>query len=270
MIEPGRDGLVEEIDMYCRLLQRTPSMATALVNAPARIAKKAEADIAAARAVGNKGHELSALRLYAAAVMFAIQLSRPMRTSNLIRVRHRSCEKAKSNLTWIEKGVHAELHFPKGEIKNTATISVHLVEDDAAVLWRWMNELRARYIALRGINDTVYIFPGEAEPRLMKRGVSLPRGCLAPSSAGAIWDEGADVIGVKLTPHMARHSVATLLLAIEPGNFAKCASILGDTEETVRKHYGRDNGSAAARELRKALLDRHPNLFKTMQRRLDT
>ncbi|TCM75888.1 hypothetical protein EV216_13616 [Rhodovulum steppense] len=137
IVEPGRDSLVEEIDEYCRQLQRTPSMATALVNAPATIARKAEAELETARAAGHAGRELSALRLYMAAVMFAIQMSRPMRTSNLIRVRHRSCGTAKGNLTWIAKGEHAELRFPPGEIKNKATVTVHVVDEDGDAEQPW-------------------------------------------------------------------------------------------------------------------------------------
>lgn len=54
-------------------------------------------------------------------------------------------------------------------------------------------------------------------------------------------------IGLGISPHACRHAVATLILAVEPGNFAKAASVLGDTEETVRKHYGRDSGEQAAK-----------------------
>jgi len=67
---------------------------------------------------------------------------------------------------------------------------------------------------------------------------------------------------------MARHAVATLILAIEPGNFAKVAAVLGDTEDTVRRHYGRDSGFSAGQTLRAALLLRHPDLFSTLKRRI--
>ena len=106
---------------------------------------------------------------------------------------------------------------------------------------------------------------GEAKPRLKKREVDLPHGCVAPSTMSEIWDEGAQIIGIDLTPHEARHAVATLTLAVEPGNFAKVGSILGDTEETARKHYGRDSGEAAAREVRAVLKKRHPEMFRKMK-----
>lgn len=267
VVPPGRDGMIEEIDTYCRQLQRTPSMAVALVNAPATLARKAEAALDEAWASKDVGRELSALRLYASAVMFAVQLSRPMRTSNLSRIRHRSCETAKGNLTWIKPGAHAELRFSPGEIKNVRSVTVHMVGGDAEILWRWMSDLRWRYLALRGIEDSVYIFPGEALPRLQKRGVDLPRGCLAPSSVDEIWDDGAAQIGIALHPHMARHSVATLILAMEPGNFKKCGSVLGIHADTVEKHYGRDSGAAAAMAVRKALLAQHSDIFNILKRR---
>lgn len=57
-----------------------------------------------------------------------------------------------------------------------------------------------------------------------------------------------------------------LVLASESGNYAKAASILGDTEETVRKHYGCDSGRAAAAEVRQALLAHDPDPLKKMNR----
>jgi hypothetical protein len=45
--------------------------------------------------------------------------------------------------------------------------------------------------------------------------------------------------------------------------------VLADNEETVRKHYGHEDGARAAAEVRKALLANHPDLFKLMKRRSD-
>lgn len=55
---------------------------------------------------------------------------------------------------------------------------------------------------------------------------------------------------------------------MEPGNYAKAASVLGDDEETVRRHYGRDSGEQAAKAVRKALLERHPDIWKRMKGRI--
>ena len=74
-------------------------------------------------------------------------------------------------------------------------------------------------------------------------------------------------IGVSLPPHRARHAVATLILAMHPGDYARAASVLADTEATVRQHYGHEDGARAAAEVRKALLASHPDLFRAMSRR---
>lgn len=68
-------------------------------------------------------------------------------------------------------------------------------------------------------------------------------------------------------PHMCRHAIATLVLALEPGNYAKAASVLGITEGTVRKHYGHEDGQRASAEVRKALLAHHPDKFKLLRRK---
>ena len=76
---PGKDGLEEEARKFCAELLRAPHVATLFVNAPARIAAIALDALDKARAGKNDEHELSALRLFAAAVLFAMQMSRPVR-----------------------------------------------------------------------------------------------------------------------------------------------------------------------------------------------
>lgn len=264
VIAPG-NSRSDEADEMCRLIQHSPHLAASFVNAPKSISEMAEAQLVAAREREDEEAEQRALRLYATAVAFAVQVSRPVRTSNIIRLRHRSCENAKGNLDWIEKGKHARLTFKEREIKNSRVITVHLEDDEAKILWKWMGEYRQRFLKLKGIEDTVYIIPGEAVPRLQKRESNLPRGCVAASTMAEVWDDGARIIGINLTPHQARHAIATLILAIEPGNFAKVASVLGDEKDTVIRHYGRDSGEQAARSVREVLKKRHPGMFRKMK-----
>ena len=259
--------MTDEADHTCRMLRDNPEVAARFVRGPYTLADRTLADLEAARANGNDAARDRALRLYAAAVMTAIQLSRPLRTSNLIRTRHRGAPGIAGNVTWIRDRKHAELSFPKGEIKNDAKVVVTVLGRDAEILWDWQETLRAEFVELRGLADSPYLFPGAAKPRLVKDDTALPPGCMAPSTMAEIWALGDAHLGLGLTPHECRHAVATLSLAMEPGNFAKAAAILGDTEETVRKHYGCDSGQAAAVGVRQALLDRHPDLFKLMKRK---
>ncbi|OOY07011.1 hypothetical protein [Thioclava sp. F36-7] len=267
VVEPGKQK-DPEAERVCKILQRSPEAAARFVNAPSLIAEHAETEISAARASGSKAREISALRRYEAAVLAAIQLSRPVRPENLIRLRYRGSEGASGHLTWVKKKSHAELRFPVGEVKNDRTVTVHVMGADAAILWRWMTEYRARFLELRGIPDTPYVIPGTAKPRLVRKGLTLPDGCLAPSSFADLWRMGTAVVGLDLNPHQARHAVATLVLAIYPGNFALVAAILGDTEETVRKHYGRDSGEQAAVQMRNVLLAKHPAIFRQLKKRI--
>ena len=265
---PG-EGMTDDARTLCDALIRTPSLAASFVNAPLEIATRAREQSTQAKTEGNLIKEQSALRLYATAVLFAVQVSRPLRTSNLIRLRYRGAPEAPGHITWIRNRTHAELRFAPGEIKNDREVSVHLLGDEAQIMWIWLKELRPRYLDLRGLADSPYVIPGEASPRLVRSGATLPPGCVAPSTLSEIWRDGAEIIGLNLTPHQARHAVATLILAVEPGNFAKAAAVLGDTEDTVRKHYGRDSGAEAARQVRAALKSRHPGIFKAIRRRLD-
>lgn len=305
--EPGGDGMTEEIDAFCKLIQRNPNVAASIVNAPALIARKAEEELArviaartpeesrrlereitalatwrrerASKPAGQRegpepvlsaeglrilGRQRPALRLYAGAALWVIQMSRPVRPSNLIRSRVRDAPEAKRNLGWIGE-TDAEIGYPKGEIKNDVAVTVPVTRDDATILRRWVCELRPRYALIDGVEDSVYLIPGRATPRHVKDFVRLPSGCVAVSTLAEIWAAATDIIGVGMTPHMCRHAVATLVLAVEPGNFAKAAAILGDTEATVRKHYGRDSGKAAAATMRQVLLEAHPQMFKQLR-----
>jgi integrase len=127
---------------------------------------------------------------------------------------------------------------------------------------------RKRFIELRKMPDGPYIFPGLARPRFVKDAIRLPDGCMSPATMAEIWALGDERIGLGISPHECRHAIATLILAVEPGNFAKAAAVLGDDEETVRRHYGRDSGEQAAKAVRSALLARHPDIFKRMKGRL--
>ena len=258
--------LTDEADRFCTRLRDTPHLAAAFVNAPTRLAEDAEAGIAAARAAGDRAAEDQALRLYAAAVLFAVQLSRPLRTGNLFGIRIRETADCARNLSWRTEGRHAEIRFAAGEVKNGVAVRMHVVGADAAILWRWVTEHRPRLVDLRGLGASPYLLPGTARPRFAASHRPMPPGCLSPASQLELWAQGERRLGLGLTPHQCRHAVATLMLALEPGNFARVASVLGDTEDTVRRHYGKDSGEAAAAAVRAALQAKHPDLWKKLKR----
>ncbi|MDE3240931.1 MAG: hypothetical protein KGN33_18395 [Paracoccaceae bacterium] len=260
--------MTEEAEQTCLMLQTRPDLAARFVNSPSELACQAREAIAEARSAGNVEAEDEALRLFASAVQHAIQVSRPQRTSNLISLRYRGSKEIAGNIRWIKKGQHAELRFLKGEIKNNRVVTVHVVDDDAKILWEWLDVHRKRFVDLRGLPDSPYVFPGNARPRFVKDAITLPEGCMAPATMVEVWALGAEQIGLGISPHRCRHAIATLILAVEPGNFAKAAAVLGDTEDTVRKHYGRDSGEQASMAVRSALLARHPDIFKKMKRKL--
>ena len=97
--------------------------------------------------------------------------------------------------------------------------------------------------------------------------MALPRGCYAPSAFLELWRDASRVLGVAETPHRMRHVVALLILALRPGDYGFVATVLGNSAPVARKHYGRDDGQAAAREARAALLAAHPDLFQNFKRR---
>jgi integrase len=266
---PSRIGMTEETQVFLAQLIRTPSMATTVVHAPSRIAAEAERRLADAVEAKSEARELSALRLFASAAMHGLQLSRPCRTGNIQRTRVGAEGGRLHRIVWLKPGALAELKHPASEVKNSRIITLRAKGADAAILWRWQHELRPRYMALNKVAESAYLFPGTAAPRLLKDDVVLPRGCIAPSTLDAIWDDGQRVLGLAMTPHQVRHAVASLILAVRPGQYGLAAAVLGDTEETVRRHYGHEDGARAAEAVRTELLAAHPDLYKKLTRSLD-
>lgn len=263
MRKPG-DDLATEIEAFCRLIQSSPHVACMIVNAPGELASRAEA--ALVKAAGNRSRELTALRLFAAAAIAAVQMSRAVRTSNAryLRVTHSGTLAA--NLRRTSEGF--ECHFSRGEIKNGKAVAFEIVGDDALILRRWLDELRPRYMELRGLHGSPYLLPGDAVPSGTKEGLVLPHGCMARQSFDAVWKHGMAALGLDMTVHMCRHAVVMLVLALRPGDYALAASVIGDTEETTREHYGQDDGRAAALFVREALLAAHPGMLKKLERRI--
>jgi integrase len=235
-------------------------LAARLVNAPSRIAAAAETGLRDARP-GSLA-ERSALRLYACAALWAIQMSRPLRRANLLTARTGVADR---RLTWTAGGTRAELRIDAREVKNRSDLIVPISGDDAAILRRWMTDLRPRYAALNGASTSPYILPGDARPPRLRDGITLPHGCLSGTTIHDLWSDGAALIGIVLPIHGARHAVATLMLAMRPGAYALAATVLGDTEATVRRHYAHEDARRAAAAAREALLAAHPDLENKMR-----
>lgn len=259
-----------EVDRIFAMLRQQPMLASLWSNAPRRIAEAARARILAARAEKALDREVSALRTFAGAAAYALQMSRPMRTKCLRQVRIASKDEAHANLLRTAPGEKGfTFRFAPWEIKNAKWVTVDVVEDDATILREWIEDWRPRMIELQQLDPAnVYLFPGKALPKWDEGDpVSLPRGCYSDSAFLELWRDASAILGVQETPHRMRHLVALLILALRPGDYAFVATVLGNTEDTARRHYGRDDGEAAARQARAALLAQHPDLFTKLKRR---
>lgn len=254
--------MTADAEAICDRLRKSPQLAAAFVHAPTRLS-----DISA-KAMETASTEFArerALRLSACAAAYAVQVSRALRPANLFMIRRKAVKKCPRNLTWIVDGEHAEIRFVGGEVKNGQTVIVNVKGEDARVLWQWDRVDRPKLMELRGIKSSPYLFPGTASPRLRKSALNLPAGCMSVASIMELWDLGDRQLGLGLTPHQCRHALATLMLAVRPGNFAIVASVLANTEQVARRHYGKDSGEAAAVAVRESLLAHHPDVFQRMK-----
>jgi len=264
------EGLMMIVDRLFDMLRQRPELANTWCNAPRRIADVARANLAQARSQKSETRELTALRLYAGAVAYALQMSRPMRTTCLRNTRLMASGEVHGNLlrTSPDKKLFT-FRFAPWEIKNARWVNVDVVGDDADILQDWITNWRPRLIELQGLDaSNPYLFPGSATPKRDEGDpMDLPTGCYSTSAFLELWEDASAVLGVHETPHRMRHVVALLILLNKPGNYALVASVLGNTEKTAKRHYGRDDGQDAAREIRAALLKQHPTFFSQLKRR---
>lgn len=256
--------MTADAEAICNRLRKSPDLAATFVNAPGRLAT---ISANALETASNAPAHERGLRLSACAAAYAIQVSRPLRPANLFMTRHKAEKGSPRNLTWIVDGEHAEIRFTGGEVKNGETVIVNVHGEDARVLWQWERVDRLKLMKLRGIEASPYLFPGTAAPRLRKSALKLPVGCMSVAAIMELWDLGDRQLGLGMTPHQCRHAIATLMLAVRPGDFASVASVLANTEQVARRHYGKDSGEAAAVAVREALLARHPDIYALMKRR---
>lgn len=266
----GGAGVLMEVDRIASLLRQRPELAGIWTNAPQRIADAARRDIAAAQAAGHRDQEISALRRFAGAAAYALQLSRPLRPACLRHTRIASAGEVPANLVRVAPRKDLlTFRYAPWEVKNVRDVAVEVTGPDAAILREWLDTGRPRMVELQGLEaNNIYLFPANALPKRDEGDpVELPRGAYASSSFLELWRDASAVLGVHETPHRMRHIVALLTLVAHPGDYARVSAILGNMEATARTHYGRDNGEAAARQSRAAMLAAHPDLFKTLNRR---
>lgn len=266
----NEEGLQMEVDRIAAKLRQSPVLATLWSNAPQRLAKVARERIESARDEKTISREITALRIFAGAVTYALQMSRPMRTRCLRHARIASEGEAHANLLRMAPGEdHYTFRFAPWEIKNRSWVTVDVVDGDADLLREWLEKWRPRMIELQKLDPkSVYLFPGKTLPKQDKGDpITLPRGCYSSSAFLELWWDASEVLGDHETPHRMRHVVALLILALRPGDYAFVSTVLGNQEDTARTHYGRDDSQAAAREARAALIAQHPDLFKNLKRR---
>ena len=241
-----------------------PQLAATFVHAPSRLSAISARELEVA---SNRIALERALRLSACAAAYAIQVSRALRPANLFMTRRSATPGCARNLIWLVEKKHAEIHYSGKEVKNGQPVTVNVQGEDARVLWEWDRVHRPQLMEIRGLETSPYLFPGAAGPRLRKPELRLPAGCMSASAILELWDLGDRHLGLGLTPHQCRHALATLMLAVRPGDFAGVSSVLANTEEVARRHYGKDSGEAAALAVREALLSQHPDIFSRLQKR---
>lgn len=258
-------GMSEDAERLVGLLHRDDGrLIRRIVEAPELIWAALEEREANWAGLG-RDQRLSLCKLAASAAMWALQLSRPRRRANVMFDRLRpvldpGARRPRHPKTVFEEGDLVRIRTPAAEIKNRpdTDVTFEVRESDAAILRGWRDVWRPRVLELREIGkENVYLFPGAAKPKRLPDDIHLPQGCVSDAWFDECWDLGAEIVGVEMTPHQARHAIGVIWLIAHPGNYGPVAELLEDSEEIVRKKYARSKGAEVAVGIRAHVLKRY-------------
>jgi hypothetical protein len=241
-------------EAFIRMVDYDPVVARTIVLAAQTLHEAALRGLADWDRLG-KNARIEVLHTLAAAAMFALQIGRPLRSRNL------------NDLTTGGSGPQINpprsgeadpfLVISKEHVKNRRHIENRIHPAYWKIIDDWIRLGRGRYIEIHkniGFHDSEYLFPGK-------------NGKLCRQTFNKIWNRAVGKLGVQgLVPHMMRHVVATLHLAVHPGDYAVVAALLCDTVRTVEKFYARGEGRAAADLFLETLMQVHPEVAALLRK----
>ena len=258
-------GMSEDTERLVNLLHRDGGgLIRRIVGAPELIWEEVDKRDAGWEGL-NRDQRLSLCKLAASSAKWALQLSRPRRRANVMFDRLRpvldpESRRPRHAKTVFEEGDLVRIRTPAAEIKNRpgTDVEFEVRGSDAEILLRWRDVWRPRVLDLREIDkENVYLFPGAAKPKRLPDDICLPHGCVSDAWFDECWDLGAEIVGVEMTPHQARHAIGVIWLIAHPGNYGPVAELLEDSEEIVRKKYARSKGAEVAADVRAYVLKRY-------------
>jgi integrase len=216
-LEPDRSGMTEKNRSALRHFD-DDQMFDRLLALPARIWRD-----------HARGHELKMPDLIRLQVAMAIEILTvfPIRRKNLVEMR------IDRNLVPVGSGKCRRLHlyFARKEVKNETEIERELPPETAAMLDRYLNEVRP------------LLQPGQSPYLFVGRGGSHKSAYLLSKQ---IADLTAAELGVRLTAHQFRHIAGYLCLKSNPGSHEVVRQLLGHTriDTTIKFYAGMETAEA--------------------------
>lgn len=174
---------------------------------------------------GSQHNKTAAIALGVAACAAAIWTSLPLRVSTLLRLSYGAPE-ADVQLHGTRKGLI--LTTPPDIVKNgyshrSITLTPKRGGDPQEIVAWFVSVVRPKLLAAHIKSDL--------------RRADLLFGGVSYSRMASIWRHATLEAGVPMTPHQVRHALATLMANQPNADYSIIASLLGDTEATVRKNY---------------------------------
>lgn len=241
-------------EAFVRMVDYDPVVARTIVLAAQTLHDEALRGLKAWDTLGTHAR-IEVLHTLAAAAMFALQIGRPLRTRNLNGL---TTGGASPQINEPRSGeADPYLIIKKENVKNRRQIENRIHPAYWRIVDDWIRLGREKYIEIhskRGFHDSDYLFPGK-------------NGMLCRQSFNNIWNRAVRKLGLTgLVPHMMRHVVATLHLAVHPGDYAVVAALLCDSVRTVEKFYARGDGRAAVDLLFETLKSIHPEVAAMLRK----
>ena len=188
-----------------------------------------------------------------AAILCRVLMILPVRLANLATLRFKGSRPSLQMAN--HAGETSWLFWQPDEVKNRRFLRAEIDRQTERMIRCYLAHWRPQYLAANPeVPDSDFLFPGRCGSD--RRGWG--HRCL-PGTSKMI-AKRMRAVGLEMTPHVARHLAATIMVTDDARHVATAAELLGISEAIVRKFYLENRSAQASAALREIVAKNNPKI----------